>query len=403
MSMNTSNISPDRRIMDNRIKEYNGIHYHYDELGNIIQRDMSDGTYQLYKYDLSDRMIQTDIFTKESGEWQKETWQYQYDAFGRRTLKGRLNPETGTLENITEFLWDGSHLFQEIIANGIYTYIYEEPDSYVPLAQVFNYTDEECASHEQISYFHCDQAGSPREMTDPQGRLLWYGTYMGFGQLREETNITGVHQPFRLQNQYCDFETGLHYNFFRYYDAGTGRFISQDPIGLEGGSNAYFAFPNAQMWYDPLGLTGTYFMKNAKGNCYAGKGPLSRMHRSTGRFKQPQVGDVVIDPRTMKPTICVHRDFTNSPYPNKANEIGLMVEAELMREFDAVMKTNCYNKINSFGAKLLNDEGKLALSEAQRKKYGITKAHRDYALKQAAEMIADIRAGKCSHGTKCPE
>ncbi|WP_199179763.1 RHS repeat-associated core domain-containing protein [Veillonella sp. S13053-19] len=40
---------------------------------------------------------------------------------------------------------------------------------------------------------------------------------------------------FRLQNQYADHETGLHYNFFRYYEPDAGRFVNQDPIGLEGG------------------------------------------------------------------------------------------------------------------------------------------------------------------------
>ena len=58
----------------------------------------------------------------------------------------------------------------------------------------------------------------------------------------------------RLQNQYCDEETGLHYNFFRYYDPQLGRFVSQDPIGLAGGLNAYRFAPNAQAWVDPLGL-----------------------------------------------------------------------------------------------------------------------------------------------------
>ena len=35
--------------------------------------------------------------------------------------------------------------------------------------------------------------------------------------------------------QYYDPETGLHYNYFRYYNPQTGRYITPDPIGLEGG------------------------------------------------------------------------------------------------------------------------------------------------------------------------
>ena len=51
------------------------------------------------------------------------------------------------------------------------------------------------------------------------------------GRLKEETKVTDSdHQSCRLQNQYCDLETGLHYNFFRYYEPDAGRFVNQDPI-----------------------------------------------------------------------------------------------------------------------------------------------------------------------------
>jgi len=66
--------------------------------------------------------------------------------------------------------------------------------------------------------------------------------------------MDNAYQPFRLQNQYADRETGLHYNFFRYYEPECGRFINQDPIGLAGGSNLYWVAFNAQSWIDPLGL-----------------------------------------------------------------------------------------------------------------------------------------------------
>ena len=49
---------------------------------------------------------------------------------------------------------------------------------------------------------------------------------------------------FRLKNQYANRETGLHYNFFRYYETDAGRFMNQDPIGVEGGFNFYRFAPN---------------------------------------------------------------------------------------------------------------------------------------------------------------
>jgi RHS repeat-associated protein len=56
-----------------------------------------------------------------------------------------------------------------------------------------------------------------------------------------------------MQGQYMEVETGLCYNTFRYYDPDIGRFISEDPIGLEGGANLYAFAPNTDAWVDPWG------------------------------------------------------------------------------------------------------------------------------------------------------
>ncbi|MFG0515905.1 RHS repeat-associated core domain-containing protein, partial [Kluyvera intermedia] len=58
----------------------------------------------------------------------------------------------------------------------------------------------------------------------------------------------------RFAGQYLDRETGLHYNTFRYYAPDMGRFITPDPIGLNGGINLYSYGPNPLNWIDPLGL-----------------------------------------------------------------------------------------------------------------------------------------------------
>ncbi|WP_306291859.1 RHS repeat-associated core domain-containing protein [Rodentibacter caecimuris] len=142
--------------------------------------------------------------------------------------------------------------------NRTFTYIYRHPNSYEPLAQCLARTDGQGNRIEhEVNYFHCDQIGIPREMTDSDGKLIWRGRYDawgGFIRERYPKNTAGIHQPFRLQNQYYDEETGLHYNFLRYYDPITGRFMTQDPIGLKGGMNLYQFAPNVQAWVDPLGL-----------------------------------------------------------------------------------------------------------------------------------------------------
>jgi len=103
-------------------------------------------------------------------------------------------------------------------------------------------------------YYHTDQIGMPKELTNEDGRLCWLGSYTGWGKLKSEQKLVeGIHQPFRLQNQYADEETGLHYNFFRYYDPNVGRFTQLDPIGLAGGENLYRFEASMQNAVDPLG------------------------------------------------------------------------------------------------------------------------------------------------------
>ena len=75
------------------------------------------------------------------------------------------------------------------------------------------------------------------------------------GRLKEETKVTDSdHQSCRLQNQYCDLETGLHYNFFRYYEPDAGRFVNHNPIKYLGGTNFYTYAFSIVNWVDFLGL-----------------------------------------------------------------------------------------------------------------------------------------------------
>jgi RHS repeat-associated protein len=71
---------------------------------------------------------------------------------------------------------------------------------------------------------------------------------------RETPEPNEVGNAIRFQGQYHDEETGLHYNRYRYYDPDIGRFVSKDPIGLQGGVNVYQYAPNPVQWVDPLGL-----------------------------------------------------------------------------------------------------------------------------------------------------
>ena len=161
-------------------------------------------------------MVKAEIFKKEGT---KEIWAYTYDALDRRIGKG--------------FLKDGE-------VSGM------------------SFPHDLSGSCQKTHYFHCDQVGIPREMTDIHGNLLWYGEYTAWGRLKKDDRAyKNEHQSFRLQNQYFDEETGLHYNLMRYYEPEAGRFVNQDPIGLMGGDNLYQFAKNTQAWVDLLGLSPT--------------------------------------------------------------------------------------------------------------------------------------------------
>ncbi|WP_445367697.1 RHS repeat-associated core domain-containing protein [Methylomonas sp. BW4-1] len=102
-------------------------------------------------------------------------------------------------------------------------------------------------------HYHLDHLGTPRELTDTDGRIVWSARYRAYGNLAL-ADVEVIDNPLRFQGQYYDQETGLHYNLNRYYDPNAGRFIHQDPIGLAGGANVYRYVPNPINWIDPIGL-----------------------------------------------------------------------------------------------------------------------------------------------------
>jgi len=148
------------------------------------------------------------------------------------------------------------------------TYVYDPNEAWSPLARVDHLRDQ---SSGEIYWFNTDLNGAPLEVTDERGAVRWSGQYGSFGEVRHQSEgfsrlvnrSAMAHQPLRYAGQYADGETGLHYNLFRYYDPQVGRFIVQDPIGLNGGWNLYQYAPNPLGWIDPLGLNNCNTVKRA--------------------------------------------------------------------------------------------------------------------------------------------
>ena len=110
-----------------------------------------------------------------------------------------------------------------------------------------------------LDWYQCDHLGTPLELTDQHGEMVWRADYQAWGQaqvrLSEAAQRRKLDTALRFQGQYLDVETELHYNRYRYYDPQVGRFVSADPIGYAGGLNLYQYAPNAVEWIDPEGLT----------------------------------------------------------------------------------------------------------------------------------------------------
>jgi RHS repeat-associated protein len=207
--------------------------YHYDETGNTL----SDGVHA-YLYDGKNQL--TDVTGVAS---------YFYNGLGQRTAKN----SNGTL---TRYAYDeNARLIGEYNATGQAiqetVYLFGQPIAVLKGTAVYN--------------VHADHLGTPRKITSQAGNIVWQWQDKPFGDVPVDQYPDGNGLAFeynlRFPGQYFDKETGLHYNYYRYYDPQTGRYITSDPIGLSGGLNTYgYVGGNPVNAVDPLGLedaTGT--------------------------------------------------------------------------------------------------------------------------------------------------
>ena len=187
--------------------------YSYDNVGNIV----SDGLHTDYFYNQNNRLVRVEIDGLTVAE-------YAYDAFERRVMKV-VNGVT------THFHYDlNGLLISETDGNGNprkdYVYLNGEPVA----MKVYG-------GSAGWHWFITDHVGTPQKMVDESGAVVWAAAYAPFGEARVYKDE--VTNNLRFPGQYYDVETGLHYNWHRYYDPGAGRYLRPDPIGLKGGMNVY--------------------------------------------------------------------------------------------------------------------------------------------------------------------
>ncbi len=100
------------------------------------------------------------------------------------------------------------------------------------------------------SYFLTDHLGSTNALTNSTGAITSSATYDSFG------NQTGnLATRYSYTGREFDNFSGLYFYRARWYSADIGRFISEDPIGFEGGVNWFAYAGNSPVRYsDPTGL-----------------------------------------------------------------------------------------------------------------------------------------------------
>ncbi len=114
-------------------------------------------------------------------------------------------------------------------------------------------------TEERLTYLHSDHLATVRSGTDDTGKIVWRWDGDGFGGVAADGDPDGdgsnVTLNLRFPGQYFDAESGLHYNYFRFYDPGTGRYVSTDPLGQSAAINLFVYAKNSPIvYFDPYGL-----------------------------------------------------------------------------------------------------------------------------------------------------
>lgn len=162
---------------------------------------------------------------------------YSYDALGRRVQR------TSTSSGTTKFVYDGVDVVRDLDGNGntIADYL-NGPGVDNKLRQTAGGT---------VFYFVADHLGTLRALADTSGSIVSDLSYDSYG------NVISGSAPSRYTytGREIDADSGLMYYRARWYDPQQGRFISEDPIGLDGGINLYAYVENDPVGSeDPLGL-----------------------------------------------------------------------------------------------------------------------------------------------------
>jgi RHS repeat-associated protein len=240
-----------REYVGTRLRSAGGIEYRHDGQGRIVLRTKKRLSRKpdvwRYQWDAEDRLVAVE--TPDGTRWR-----YSYDPLGRRIAKERLQAD-GSVAERTAFAWDGTNIAEQVHSTG-HVVTWDFDGDFRPVTQLERGSLRDAPQHVVDQRFFTivsDLVGTPTELVDTAGELAW----------RAQTTVWGealgrlahrAYTPLRFPGQYHDPETGLNYNYFRYYDPENGRYDSSDPLGLWPAINPYGYVANPFRSVDPLGL-----------------------------------------------------------------------------------------------------------------------------------------------------
>jgi RHS repeat-associated protein len=161
---------------------------------------------------------------------------FQYDPFGRRVTKTIVS-------STTDYLFDGVNPVQELSGSSVSANLLTG----LGVDERFTRTDSSGTAN-----FLTDAHGSTLALTNSSASAVASYTYDPFGN----TTVTGSSAS---TYEYIGREsdgTGVYFYRARYYSPELGRFLSEDPIGNDGGINHYaYAGNDPILFVDPMGLS----------------------------------------------------------------------------------------------------------------------------------------------------
>ena len=197
--------------------------YGFDAKGSRTSASIQGGSTTTLGYDQANRLISYGASAT-----------YAYNGDGLRTSK----TVSGTAE---AFTWDVAQGLPLIVQDGTTSYM-TGPGG-LPLEQITGAT---------VHYYHSDQLGSVRALTDAAGTVQQTYDYDPWGNVIATWG--GIANPFTFDGQYTDQESTFIYLRARYYDSGTGQFTSTDPAVCSTRQAYAYAVDGPLNGADPTGL-----------------------------------------------------------------------------------------------------------------------------------------------------